>query len=161
MRRIIGGREVAALLIVLFLGLSPARAAGTDKIWNKIRYEAGTVDARVNPFDWNTTLRVLPLGIEIVFEARKRIFIEKQNVTTLTTGEAAYRKVAETLVNASSRPVPLFGILRNSKDHLLGIEFRNADGSNGAVLLMVHKDSYSELIQALSNLTGQSAAGAP
>ena len=161
MRRINSGRKVATLLIVLFLCLGPARAASSNKIWNKIRYEAGTVDAKVNPFDWNTTLRVLPAGIEIVFEARKKIFIEKQDVTTLSYGETAYRKVAQTLSNATSRPVPLFGIVRNSKDHLVGIEFRNGDGTRGAVLLMVHKDSYSDLLQSLSSFTGQSPAGAP
>ena len=152
-------REVTAILIVLLFLAHPARAA--DSSWNKIRYQAGTVDAKVNPFDWNTTLKVLPAGIEIAFEGRKKIMIESREITALTCGDIAYRRVHDLLVNASSKPVPLFGIVRNRKDHLVGIEFKKADGSKGAVLLMVHKDSYSELLQSLSNLTGQPANGTP
>lgn len=159
MRWNFSGRYLAMILVAILSLPHVVKAA--EATWNKIRYQAGTVDAKVNPFDWNTTLRVLPTGIEIVFEGRKRVIIESRNVTALSYGDAAYRRVNDMLVNASSKPVPLFGIVRNSKDHLVGIEFRNEDGTKGAVLLMVHKDSYSELLRSLSSLTGQTAIGTP
>lgn len=136
-------------------------AKAADLTWNKIRYQAGTVDAKVNPFDWNTTLKVRPTGIEMVFEGRKQIIIESRSITALSCGDAAYRRVNDLLVNSWSKPVPLFGILRNSKDHLVGIEFKDEHGMEGAVLLMVHKDSYNELLSSLSNLTGQTVIGNP
>ncbi len=64
----------------------------------------------MNPFDWNTTLKVLPTGIEMVFEGRKRVAIEGRNIIALSCGDAAYRRVNDLLVTASSKPVPLFGI---------------------------------------------------
>jgi hypothetical protein len=159
MHKFTGRRSLAAFLLMLLFQGHLARAA--DLSWNKIRYEAGTVVARVNPFDWNTTLKVSPFGIEIIFAGSKKIVIENRNVTALTCGEAAFRRINEMLGNASSKPVPLFGIVKNGNDHLVGIEFKNADGTKGAVLLMVHKDSYSELLRSLSVLTGQTAIGAP
>lgn len=41
-------------------------AAGNS--WNKIRYSGGTVAAKVNPYDWNTTLTVSP-GTIVLFSA--------------------------------------------------------------------------------------------
>jgi hypothetical protein len=159
MRKYIGGRSLAAFLLMLLFQGHLALAA--DLSWNKIRYQAGTVDAKVNPFDWNTTLKVSPSGIEMIFAGSKKIMVENRNVTALTYGEAAYRRINEMLGNASSKPVPLFGIVKNGNDHLVGIEFKNADGTKGAVLLMVHKDSYSDLLHSLSVLTGQTAVGTP
>ena len=158
MRKFIGRRFLAAFLLMLLFQGHLALAA--DFSWNKIRYQAGTVNAKVNPFDWNTTLKVSSSGIEIIFAGSKKILIENRNVTALTYGEAAYRRIKEMLGNASSKPVPLFGIVKNGNDHLVGIEFKNADGTNGAVLLMVHKDGYSDLLRALSGFTGQTAVGA-
>jgi len=159
MRGNLSTRARAAILVVLFLLTSVADAA--DLSWNKIRYEAGTINVKVNPFDWNTTLRVLPAGIEMSFQGRMRVMIASRDITALSSGEAAYRRVNDLLVNTSSRPVPLFGILRNSKDHLVGIEFKDEHGVKGAVLLTVHKDSYNELLQSLSRLIGQTAIGNP
>ena len=155
----IGRRSLAAFLLMLLFQGHLARAA--DLSWNKIRYQAGTVVARVNPFDWNTTLKISPSGIEMIFAGSKKIVIENRNVTALSCGEAAYRRINEMLGSASSKPVPLFGIVKHGNDHLVGIEFNNADGTKGAVLLMVHKDSYSDLLRSLSALTGQTAVGAP
>jgi len=159
MHKSIGRRSLAAYLLMLLFQGHIARAA--DPSWNKIRYQAGTVVARVNPFDWNTTLKISPSGIEMIFAGSKKIVIESRNVTALTCGEAAYRRINEVLGSASSKPVPLFGIVKNGNDHLVGIEFNNADGTKGAVLLVVHKDSYSDLLHMLSVLTGQTAVGAP
>lgn len=157
MRWNLSKRDLAAILVLLLSLTCVAKAA--DLSWNKIRYQAGTIDAKVNPFDWNTTLKVLPTGIEMVFEGRKRVAIEGRNIIALSCGDAAYRRVNDLLVTTSSKPVPLFGILRNSKDHLVGIEFRDERGIKGAVLLMVHKDSYNDLLRSLSSLTGQTVIG--
>lgn len=152
--------SVRRTFLVILLSLTCV-ADAADLSWNKIRYEAGTIDAKVNPFDWNTALKVLPTGIEMTFEGRKHVMIESRSITALSCGDTAYRRVNELLVNTTSRPVPLFGILRNSKDHLVGIEFKDEHGVKGAVLLTVHKDSYNELLQSLSRLTGQTAIGNP
>lgn len=133
-----------------------------DASWNKIRYQGGTVDAKVNPFDWNTTLKVSSGEIELVFAGRKRFRIEASTVVIIAHGERACRRMAERLgVNSANRPVPLFGMVSLGKDHLVGIEFKNSDGARGAVLLAVHKDSYRDLLQELSSLTAKAVEDAP
>jgi len=50
-------RRIAAALLVLWLAGSRCLASDGNS-WNKLRYSGGTVAAKVNPFDWNTTLTV-------------------------------------------------------------------------------------------------------
>ncbi len=142
-----------ALAWSLLLGQS---AAATDRSWNRIRYQGGTVDVKLNPFDWNTTLRISGPQIELNFSGRKKITIEGRSVTVLSRGDIAYRRIIDLISrNGSSRPVPLFGILQTDRDHLIGLEFNSADGSHSAVLLMIQRDSYNEVLGALSEVTGQ------
>jgi len=147
-------RIVATVTIYCLLLAQPVFAAGNS--WNKIRYEGGTVEAKVNPFDWNTTLTVSGAEIELVFAGHKKASIAIKNVTALTYGQKAYRRVADMVaLSAVVTPVALFGLLHKSKDHVVGIEFTTAAGDKGAVLLMVHKDSFHELLQTLKAATGK------
>ncbi|MEN6536313.1 MAG: hypothetical protein ABFD89_21835 [Bryobacteraceae bacterium] len=158
-RRGVGG--VLGTLTILSVLSGHAALAG-DGSWNKIRYQGGTVDAKVNPFDWNTTLGVSSGKIELVFAGRKRFKIEASNVVTLAHGERACRRMTAKLdISSAPGPVPLFGIVSLGKDHLVGIEFKSSDGTRGAVLIAVHKGSYRDLLQALSRLTGKPVEDAP
>ena len=154
-------RRGITALVVLFFTLTHS-AIASDRSWNKIRYQGGTIDVKVNPFDWNTALRISATQIELVFAGRKKVTIEARNVLALTYGEAAYRRIVDALApGGASQPLPLFGIVHMGKDHLVGIEFRGPDNLHGAVLLMVHKDSDRELLRALSELTDKPVEGAP
>ncbi len=150
------------LRVLLVLSTSGSFALAGDTSWNKIRYQGGTIDAKVNPFDWNTTLKVSSAEIELSFAGRKKFTIPARNVISLAHGERACRRIADALdLNSTGNPVPLFGMVAMGKDHLVGIEFRNGEGVRGAVLLAVHKGSYRELLQALSTLTNKRVEDAP
>jgi hypothetical protein len=137
-------------------------ALAVNKSWNKIRYQGGTVEAKVNPFDWNTTLTLSSTTIEIVFAGRKTVTIDARRVIALTSGTKAYHRVADMLpFSHISTPVPLFGMIQVGKDHLIGIEFKNLDGSKGSVLLLIQKNSQRDLLQALSTLTGKPVDESP
>jgi hypothetical protein len=154
-------RGIQVALLGMFLVLSQVGLAA-DKPWNKIRYEGGTVQAKVNPFDWNTTLKVAADTIQLDFAARKTLTIEARDVLALTYGEKACRRVADSLApGPTSRPLSLFGLLHNGNDHLLGIVFRNQDGSQGAVFLTLHQDIYRDILQKLSTVTGKQVEDAP
>jgi hypothetical protein len=158
MLRIFRSRFPAIVLVVLLTLAHLARAENLS--WNKIRYEAGTIDVRVNPFDWNTTLKVLPTGIELSFEGRKKIRIERRDIVSLSCGAVAHQRVHDMLLNSSSsRPVSLFGLVRSNTDHMVAIEFKLSDGSSAAILLVVQKDSYASLLQALVRLDGKPILG--
>lgn len=142
----------AALAGLLMAGVSAAPANS----WNKIRYQGGTLDAKVNPFDWNTTLTVRPGELDLLFAGRKRLVIPVADVATVSYGQKAYRRVADMAVlSVFATPVALFGLLHKSKDHIVSVEYKTPDGKMGALLLTVHKDHYEDLLRAVKAATGK------
>ncbi len=131
--------------------------------WNKIRYAGGTVPAKVNPYDWNTTLTVTPDTIVLMFAHRTTLKLAPSQVTALSYGQEAHRRVADmvALSVVFLNPLMLFGILHQSKDHFVGIEFRTADGKPGAVLLEADKNNYRAILEALKTVTGLPVRNAP
>ena len=139
--------------LCLLAGL-PAYAA--DKSWNMIRYQGGTVEAKVNPFDWNTTLTIVNGGVDLNFAGRKRLRIEASDITVLSFGESAYKHVSDIAsLRYAPKPVKLFGMLSKPRDHLVSIEFKTAGGTVGGVLLEVYFGHSMELLHALRILTGK------
>ena len=130
--------------------------------WNKIRYSGGTVEAKVNPFDWNTTLAVSPGSIVLTFGARLTLRLKPSQVTALSYGETAYRRVADMVaLSLVATPVALFGLLHKSTAHLIGIEFQTEDGKKGSVLLDADKNHYRDMLDALKTATGKAVQNAP
>jgi len=154
-------RDRRCLLALLLLSWQSLWAEGNS--WNKIRYSGGTVRAKVNPYDWNTTLTVTPVGITMVFGGRTTFSLAPSEVTALTYGEQAYRRVADmvTLSVVFVNPLVLFGILHKSKNHFIAIEFRGKDGHNGAVLLEADKNQFRAILEALKTVTGQPVKSSP
>lgn len=142
---------------ILVLALASQLIAGNSNSWNKIRYSGGTVPAKVNPYDWNTTLTVSPDRIVLAFAHRTSLQLAPSQVTALSYGEKAYRRVADmvALSVVFVNPLVLFGILHQSRSHFIGIEFRGGDGKSGAVLLEADKNNYQAILEALKAVTGK------
>jgi hypothetical protein len=140
-----------------------AAAAGAEgNSWNKLRYSGGTFEAKVNPFDWNTTLTVAPDAITLSFEQKKTLRLRPEQVTTLSYGQEAHRRVADMVaLSVVATPLALFGILHKSKVHFVGIEYRTEDGKAGAVLLEADKNNYRAILQMLQRVTGKPVQNAP
>jgi hypothetical protein len=138
-------------------------ADGGGNSWNKIRYSGGTVPAKVNPYDWNTTLTVTPDTIRLVFAGRTTLKLAPSQITALSYGEEAHRRVADMVALSVLfvNPLVLFGILHTSRDHFIGIEFRDAAGKNGAVLLEADKNNYRAILRALAAVTGKPVPSTP
>ena len=143
--------------------LAARLVAGSGNSWNKIRYSGGTVPAKVNPYDWNTTLTVTPHQILLVFAHRTSFKLEPAQVTALTYGEQAYRRVADMVALSVFfvNPLVLFGILHESRSHFISIEFRANGGRSGAVLLEADKHNYRAILAALSAVTGRPVQDQP
>jgi hypothetical protein len=142
--------------------LSAAVAAADGNSWNKLRYSGGTVPAKVNPFDWNTTLTVAPDAIVLVFEGQKSVRFRPDQVTALSYGQEAHRRVADMVaLSVVATPLALFGILHKSKVHFIGIEYRAEDGKAGAVLLEADKNNYRAILRVLQSVTGKTVQNAP
>ena len=145
-------RRAAAILVTL--ALCQAQSATRFGSWNKIRYRGGTYQAKVNPFDWNTTLTVEPDRITLLFNPNVTVHFKPSQVTSISYGQEAHRRVADVVaLSAVLTPLALFGLLHVSKDHLVGIVYHTEDGKQAAVLLEVHKAHYWKVLQALKEVT--------
>jgi hypothetical protein len=142
-------------VLTLALVVAPClRAEGNS--WNKIRYGGGTVAAKVDPYDWNTTLTIAADNIVLVFGHRVTVRMKPSQVTALSYGQEAHRRVADMVtLSVFLTPLALFGLLHESKTHFVGIEYSGDDGKRNAVLLEVHKDSYKAILETLKSVTGK------
>jgi hypothetical protein len=144
------------IAISLVLAVSSAQAAMPFGSWNKIRYRGGTIEAKVNPFDWNTTLTIQPDMITLRFNPKVTVHIKPSQVASISYGQEAHRRVADVVaLSAVLTPLALFGLLHVSKDHLVGIVYHTEDGKPAAVLLEVHKSYYWKILQTLKEVTGR------
>ena len=154
--------KVAMRRSIAFLAAAALAFADAGNSWNKIRYSGGTVEARVNPFDWNTTLTVSGDTIALQFGSRASLRLKTSQVTALSYGQEAHRRVADMVaLSVVATPLALFGILHKSKAHLIGIEYRTADGQPGAVLLEADKNNYRDILRVLETVTGKKVRNAP
>jgi hypothetical protein len=153
-------RRIVATLLVLGLAGTPC-LAGEGNSWNKLRYSGGTVAAKVNPFDWNTTLTVTPGELAFLF-GRQTFRLAPSEVTALSYGQEAHRRVADMVaLSIVATPLALFGILHQSKTHFIGIEYRTGDGKPGGLLLEADKNNYRAILHVLETVTGKPVKNAP
>ena len=153
-------RSLVSILVAAILTAQSLPAGGNS--WNKVRYSGGTVAARVNPYDWNTTLTVSPGVILLVFGGRVTERIKPDQVTALSYGQEAHRRVADMVaLSFIVTPLALFGILHQSKTHFIAIEYHKDDGKQAGVLLEADKGSYRAILSALKTATGKAVANEP
>jgi hypothetical protein len=136
-------------------------AAATNS-WNKIRFMGGSIQPKVDPYDWNTTLTVTPDAIVLAFEHNQKQRILLSQVTALSYGQEAHRRVTEMVaLSVMVTPVALFGLLHKGKDHFIAIQYQTEDGKPASILLEAHKDNYKAVLEALKSATGKPVANAP
>ena len=120
------------------------------------------MQAKVDPYDWNTSLTITADRIVMVFGHRVTVSLKPGQVTALSYGQEAHRRVADMVaLSVFFTPLALFGLLHESKMHFVGIEYNDDDGKRAAVLLEVHKDSYKAILETLKAVTGKPVKTAP
>jgi hypothetical protein len=151
-----------AIAVSVLLSLSWAEASGAPRrnSWNKIRYRGGTVSARVDDWDWNTTLTVKPDEIVVFFAPRTTVRFKPSQVDSISYGQEAHRRIGDIVaLSLVLGPLALFGLLNHSKDNLVGIVYHTDDGKRGAILL--ETPFYWGILQALKTATGKPVDIAP
>ena len=137
-------------------------SADSGNSWNKLRYNGGTVQAKVNPFDWNTTLTVTTDSLVFTFGPRVTLRLKPAQVTALSYGQEAHRRVGDMVaLSVVATPLALFGILHKSKTHFIGLEYRDEADKPGAILLEADKNNYRAILKVLEAVTGKPVKNAP
>jgi hypothetical protein len=155
-------RRTLASILVLAVGC--LQSLGDDNnSWNKVRYIGGTIQAKVDPYDWNTVLTINPDSIVFVFAHRQTLRINPARVISLSYGQEAHRRVGEMVALSVMMvsPLALFGLLHKSKDHFIGIQFQGDDGKPAGLLLEADKNNYRAILSALTAVTGKPVEDAP
>jgi hypothetical protein len=147
---------------VLALVLASTQSLGQNNSWNKIRYIGGTVRVNVDPYDWNTTLTVKADAVLMDFAHRQTLKIPPNHITAVSYGQEAHRRVADMVaISLLVNPVALFGLLHQSKDHFIAVEYIGDDNKPGSLLFEAHKDNYKSVLRALKAATGKPVQGDP
>jgi len=150
----------ALTYIAVATALCGAGLSADRKSWNKIRYVGGTLAVKTSSYDWNATLIIStgPPSIDIsiapgvLFSPKRMVHIAPSRVTSISMGQAAWRRVAE--VSGSALPAkapPLFGLLRDNSS--LGIVYQADDGKRAAVLLETRL--VWQILPVLKSVTGK------
>jgi len=142
--------RVTALIVCVALA-----AYGEGNTFDKVRYNGGSVDSKVDPKDWHNQLTVTSDMIVMVFKDGKRLEIPPKFVTSLSYGQEAHRRVGTMVALAVLvSPVALFGLMHKTRLHYIGIQYHTADGKHAGILLQGDKDNYRAILVALQGVTG-------
>jgi len=146
-------RQLVALV------LCSALAAGAQgNTWNKVRYNGGTLQTKVDPKAWDNHLTVTSEMITLRLKDGQTIEILPSWVTGLSYGQEAHRRTGTMIALSLISLVALFGLFHKTRLHFIGIEYTTADNKKSALLLQGHKDNYRAILVALRGATGAPVA---
>lgn len=123
--------------------------------FDRVRYNGGSVDSKVDPKDWHNTLTVTSDMISLSFKDGKKLDIPPKKVTSLSYGQEAHRRVGTMIALAILiSPIALFGLLHKTRLHFIGIQYATDEGKAAGILLQGDKDNYRAILVALQGVTG-------
>jgi hypothetical protein len=143
-------------LAVVLLALSTTLyATSQGNSWNKVRYNGGTLQTKVDPKDWNNHLTVTSDTITLKLKDGQQVEIPTKSVTGLSYGQEAHRRVGTMIaLGILVSPVALFGLMHKTRLHFIGIEYTTPDSKKAGLLLQGDKDNYRAILTALEGSTG-------
>jgi hypothetical protein len=123
--------------------------------FDKVRYNGGSVDSKVDPKDWHNKLTVTSDMIRLDFADGKKLEIQPKTVTSISYGQEAHRRVGTMIALAILvAPVALFGLFHKTRLHYIGVQYTTPDNKSAGILLQGDKDNYRAILVALQGVTG-------
>jgi hypothetical protein len=146
-------RHVRQVLVCVLVWAVVVQGQGNS--FNKVRYNGGSVDSKVDPKDWDNRLTVTSDAITLALKDGKKIDIPPKTVTSISYGQEAHRRVGTMVALAVLvAPVALFGLLHKTRLHYIGIQYATPDSKSAGILLQGDKDNYRAMLVALQGVTG-------
>src|SRR5215467_6227804 len=122
--------------------------------FDRVRYNGGSVDSKVDPKDWHNRLTITSDVIRLQFKDGKLLEIPPKTVTALSYGQEAHRRVGTMIALAILvAPVALFGLLHKTRLHYIGVQYTTTDNKSAGILLQGDKDNYRAILVALQGVT--------
>jgi hypothetical protein len=146
--------QILRRLLAIFLCSAMVTLAQGNS-FDKVRYNGGSVDSKVNPKDWHNRLTITPDMITLELKDGKTLELPPKSVTSLSYGQEAHRRVGTMIALAILvAPVALFGLFHKTRLHYIGIQYTTPDNKTGGILLQGDKDNYRAILVALQGVTG-------
>jgi PEGA domain len=143
-------RKVMATLLAFSV---IAYTQGND--FNRVRYNGGTIQTKVNPKDWDNHLVVTSERVTLKLKDGQETSFSTKNVTSLSYGQEAHRRVGTMIaLGILVAPLALFGLFHKTRLHFVGIEYTTDDGKRAGLLLQGDKNNYRGMLVALTSATG-------
>jgi len=128
---------------------------GQGNSFDKVRYNGGSVESKVDPKDWNNHLTVTSDMITLALKDGKKLELPPKSVTSLSYGQEAHRRVGTMIALAVLvAPVALFGLFHKTRLHYIGVQYTTPDNKTAGILLQGDKDNYRAILVALQGVTG-------
>jgi hypothetical protein len=145
--------KIGIRVIVVCLCLS-LLAYGQGNSFDRVRYNGGSVDSKVDPKEWKNTLNVTSDFITLSLKDGKKLEIPPKSVTSLSYGQEAHRRVGTMIALAVLvAPVALFGLFHKTRLHYIGIQYTDSTNKSAGILLQGDKDNYRAILVALQGVT--------
>lgn len=127
---------------------------GQGNTFDRVRYNGGSVDSKVDPKEWKNTLTVTSDFITLSLKDGKKVEIPPKAVTSLSYGQEAHRRVGTMIALAILvAPVALFGLFHKTRLHYIGIQYTDSANKSAGILLQGDKDNYRAILVALQGVT--------
>jgi PEGA domain-containing protein len=140
---------------VLLICLPFAVWAQEGNTFNKVRYNGGSISTKVKPDDWDNKLTVSSEAIVFTLKDGQTISIPPQQVTSLSYGQEAHRRVGTAvLIGVFSLGIGALSALHKTKLHYIGVNYGDKDGKKQGLLLQGDKNNFRAMIVALQGVTG-------
>jgi hypothetical protein len=150
--------QILRRLLALFL-CSAVAAWAQGNSFDKVRYNGGSVDSKVDPKDWNNRLSITSDTITLALKDGKKLEIPPKSVTSLSYGQEVHRRVGTMIALAILvAPVALFGLFHKTRLHYIGIQYATPDNKTAGILLQGDKDNYRAILVALQGVSGAPVA---
>jgi hypothetical protein len=144
--------QISRRLVAILLCFAVIASAQGNS-WNKVRYNGGTIQTKVDPKDWDNHLIVTSDLITLKLKDGQTAEIPTKQVTGLSYGQEAHRRVGTMIGLALISPIALFGLFHKTRLHFIGIEYATRDGEKSGILLQGDKDNYRAILLALHSVT--------
>jgi hypothetical protein len=143
-------RRVLALLVSFSMF-----AYGQGNSFTRVRYNGGSISTDVKPDNWDNKLTVSADSIILVLNDGKSLTIPPKQVTSLSYGQEAHRRVGTAVgLAVISLGVGALFALHKTKLHFIGVNYKDTDGKDQGILLQGDKNNFRAIIVALQGVTG-------
>lgn len=128
---------------------------GQGNTFNRVRYNGGSIDSKVDPKDWDNRLTITSDTVTLALKDGKKVEILAKSVASLSYGQEAHRRVGTMVALAVLvAPVALFGLFHKTRLHYIGIQYKTSEDKTAGILLQGDKDNYRAMLVALQGVTG-------